>query len=178
MKFLINVWKNYILIGMFCVPVLLVSSSCCHAGQASALILEQETQSTVLLNLLKEQEEVLGEALNSLIEAETALEESESQLTESQQELTRLKVELRQVKLELERQKSEVRQLTALLKRQENELSVASQSIANANDLLIKAKTEWEQSEKYHKQKESNLRNDRTMWQIISVLLGGAIAIK
>lgn len=172
--------RNYRL-KIFCMGLLfalLLSFSPIALAAPAQSTQEPANPSEMLLSLLREQETTLTQALDSLIEAQIALEESESQLTESQQELVTLRIELRQVKTELERQKSEVRQLTAMLEQQKSALKSASNSIVLANESLAQAKTEMELSEKLHKQKEASLRTDRMIWQIISVLLGGAVAIK
>ncbi len=126
-------------------------------------------QSTMLLTVLDEQEKALNEALILLDEAQSQLDESETALTLSESELA-------VAKQELAKQKKELSALTMLLKKQSNELDLLSEQLTSANAYLEQAKAEFLLADKKHKQKENSLRCERTLWQIISIVLAGIAA--
>lgn len=135
----------------------------CAAAASEAVALTQE-QYNQLLTALDEQETALSEALMIIEEAQSLLSESDYELTACQEELAEQKQELAQLKM--------------LLKKQNLELIEASKQITAANAYLEKSKQEMIDNDKKHKQKENSLRGERAMWQIISILLGGAVIAK
>ena len=134
------------------------------AGYCSATYEVTEEQLTILENNLTQLEQHNQELM-------TLLSESESDLTAASSESETLRAQLAEVQGQLAALRQELTQARS-------ESETALQSLATANDELAKASASFKQSEKEHAKTESALRTQKTLWQVVAIILGGVAIAK
>ena len=151
--------RHALLSALFALLLLLPS-----AGYCSATYEVTEEQLTAL-------EQNLTALQQNNQELMTLLSESESDLTAASSESAELRAQLEAVEIQLSTLKQELTQARS-------ESETALQSLATANDELAKASASFKQFEKEHARTENNLRTQKTLWQIVAIILGGVAIAK
>ena len=101
----------------------------------------------------------------------TLLAESESDLTAASSESAELRAQLAEVQSQLSALKQELTQARS-------ESETVLQSLKTANDDLANASASFKKSEQEHAKTESALRTQKTLWQVVAIILGGVAIAK
>ena len=123
---------------------------------------------------LEESQAALTEAKAELSVSQTALSEARKLLEASQMTSSEAQEKLMQLLNESAMQKAEIETLRKELSELKTESATASDALLKANQYLQDTKKEIEANEAAWRKRENQLERQRLLWQIISVLVGGA----
>lgn len=146
--------KRTILSLAFCLLAFVSCVGICSANQQYTI---SATQLEALQNHLNALEQNNSELERLLNESGVELTTASTALLESRNEISRLKEQL--IKLQTET----------------NQLS---ESLRIANEELKRASASFKASERERDRIEGRLRNQRTIWQIVAVMIGGVAIVK
>ncbi|MBQ9364861.1 MAG: hypothetical protein IJT82_03705 [Schwartzia sp.] len=115
---------------------------------------------------------------SNFLELETRNAQLLKILTESENELTLASSESERLKELLQIANNQLSKLMTELKEARSESERVSKSLETANKELERASESLRKSEAQHKKTESRLRTQKTLWQVLAIILGGVVATK
>jgi chromosome segregation ATPase len=167
--------KNICALVLMCCALLLSQQSCGYCSETSGATQDRLTVSMTDWQTLREnnkkQATLLTELSTELQTAQTQLTRSKAELSTARTALTELQTQLieqKQLSMQLQNQLTELQQNQTNAK---NSIEAANQSLSAMNQEI---KAERQQRDKTERQ----LRQQKTMWQILAIGVGAWAAYK